>query len=264
MAMDKELSSFFDRVTTDIMRPYFMQQEYFYIDADLLVDFRLGALMAYIRNEADYKYVVEQIPTYLAGYDLDTAKYFPKLGLTERDLDRALTNPEYLAPLATISPRTQAMTQICTMLSMIKSENARSDTDRPLKLYINFRYPVHQSIKDEIHDEIKRADDKAIVEFTNYSSWAEPDEEFLKKMDFIGVYNIREFLKEGWPPQKLISAVPSGFGHTAIVALIQSDPAPDQDQFDLGIDNFVNVMELMCDKFSFIPKSIITKDDING
>lgn len=264
--MDKEFESMCNDAGKAIMQPYITQLENIYIDADLLYDFKLGALMAHIKNEKEYDYIVSKIPDYLQVYDLKCAEHFPEMHLTDADLERVINNPKYEKVLTCLTPRTTFMVDIERLLSIVRGINKNKETTKPVHLYINEgRHSLSVILKRQLTEYIRRLDSNVILEFTNFKSWYDVSERFIGNMDFIGVYDIVEFVKEGTPTQKLLSAVPSGFAKTSISALAQiSTILEEKDNAEEVLRNTASVFSMMCDQFAFLKKSLITKDPDNG
>ena len=257
-----EFKSVCDKLSMDLMKPFTAQKKNIYVDADLIYDYKLGALMALTRNEADYKYVVNNIRGYLNGRTLDCARFFPELGVTEEDLDRMISDPKYFIFITAAAPASRFLDDIETIIKIFNTLNESKEVKEPITLTINQRkIKIHDVHKAGIIQRIQRVDPRVRVRFTEFPSWFKVNEKLLEDQDFICVYDMIEFLHEGTVSQKLISEVPSRLMKTDIVTLFQSDKAlPTNDDFM----NLKTIMECMCDKFSFINKTIREGGLING
>lgn len=257
-----EFMSFCEKMSDEVVKPFTDQKEFIYIDSDLLYNYRLGAVMSQIRGEEDYKYVQEHIQEYLEAPTLECAKFFPKFNLTEEDLDKIIKNPEYFVFMNAAAPTTTFLKDLEMVIRIINSINRSRETKRPLKITINQRkieiHPYYKSgLKKLIHD----IDNTIVVDFVKFPSWFEVPEEFLRKQDYLFVYDMIEFLQQGSVSQKLMGEVPSALTNAAIITLLQSDSLVPTEE---GFTNLKAILECMCDKFTFIPKTILVKDENHG
>ena len=264
MAIPKDFSDVCNKLAEEIMRPYFRQQEYLYIDVDLLADFRLGAVLASVRNEAEYNYVQASMQKYLDAPTLRCAEFFPELGLTDQQLDEMIESEKYERALSVLAPRSKLVLQFPLLFGTFKSINARAETHNPLKLYFNCPHRVSDHFKAGLLKIVKEADPTVEVYFTDFKTWYDVPADLLGRMDFIGVHDLVGFLSNNTTSMKLLSEIPSRLGSTGIVALVQTDkPNLTGDELDLGLVNLENVMEMMCEKFTYLRKTVLTKEDAN-
>ena len=260
---DQETSELCTKISAEVMRPLVTQKEFVYIDADTLFDFRLGAIMAKVTGEDDYKYVMEHVHEYLDAPTLECAKFFPKFGMTEKDIDEFLVDPNYATVRAVISPATRLLGELSVIVRVLNSINASKETQRPITVVVNQRHALLEPFnKRLIEDSVYRGDKYAKVEYTNFPTWNDVPEAVLKKQDVIIVYDLNEFLREGTTSQKLLATVEE-FAMTDIMAITQVTSTKVND-VELGLQNLSNVMELMCDKFTFINKTLLTRESNNG
>ena len=258
----EEFRSVCDKLSMDLMKPYMAQKKNIYVDADLIYDYRLGALMALTNGEDQYNYVMDNLQGYLDGRTLDCTRYFPKLGLTEADLDRMIADPKYFIFLTAASPASNFLDDLDMIIRIFNTLNQSKEVTDPIKITINQRrIKIHDVHKAGIRSRIHSIDPTVQVDFTEFPSWYQINEKLLAAQDFICVYDMLEFLHEGTVSQKLLSAVPSKLMHADILTLFQSDKQfPTDDDFK----NLKTIMECMCDKFSFISKSLRKEGIING
>ena len=249
------------RWSTEMMRPLVKQKEFIYIDADILFDFKLGALISLMRNgEKDYKYILSKLDDYLAAPSLDCARFFPELGLTEEDLTNQMANPKYANVLAAIAPPTRFMAELGEMIRVINTINSSKESSRPLQVTINQRkLPLHKFTKDLLTENIHRADKNTKVEFVEFDSWFNVPKDLLSRQDIICVYDLKEFLAPGSVPQKLLADT-NELAMSDILAISQSDLTGAD--LGLGMLNLRDVMEMFCEKFTFIRKTIMRPEDI--
>ena len=90
---DEVIQSDISQVSMAAMKPLMTQREFMYIDLDLLYDFRLTALMAFIHGKEEYEYLYSHLQQYLETPTLEICKFFPKMNVKESDLDDFINNP---------------------------------------------------------------------------------------------------------------------------------------------------------------------------
>ena len=252
---NREFRDLCTKMSDEIMQPFIKQKENIYIDADLLYNYRLGAVLALTHDEEEYNYVMEHLHEYMKSPTLECAKFFPKLKLTEKDLDDIITNPHYFNFINVVSPPTNFIDNFEMMIRVFNTLNQSKEVTRPLSITINQRMiEIHPQFKKGIKKVIHRCDPSVIVNFTNYKSWFEVPEKLIEIQDFICVYDLVEFLKEGTSSQKVMSAMPPKLYRCSIVAYKQSDkPNPTEEQFV----NLKAMLEIVCDRFSYINKTLV-------
>ena len=257
-----DFKSMCEKMSEEIMKPYMTQKKNIYVDADLIYDYRLGALMALIRDESDYQHVLENMDSYLNARTLECAKFFPLMKVTEEDLDNVIANPEYYIFLNAAAPASRFLDDLENIIKIFNTLNQSKEVTEPIKITINQRkIRIANGIRKEIVMKVKSIDPKVLVDFTEFPSWYKVNEKLIADQDFLCVYDMIEFLHEGTISQKLIAEVPSKLMKADIVTLFQSDK---QLPTDSDFVNLQTIMECMCDKFSFIPKTIRKEGIING
>lgn len=257
MPFDNETIKLCDRISSEVMRPLVTQKEFMYVDADVLFDYRLGALLATVRGEQDYNYILEHVDEYLNAPTLECAKFFPDLHKTDSELDRIAADPQNATALAALTPPTKVLEQLSVMIRVLNTINLSKETQRPIRVTVNQRrVQITDFVKNAITDAIARGDASATVTFTTYKSWADVPEDILRPQDVIIVYDLKEFLTVGTTSQKLLIDT-NELSMTDIMAITQSEL--NSEDTPLGLDNMKNVMELMCDKFTFINKTLLMR-----
>lgn len=243
------------RLERESMSPFVTQRRYIYIDADLLYDFRLSAVISYVSGEEDYKYVRAQLPAYLQAPTLECAKFFPKLNLTEADIDDRLNDEACADVLAAIAVPTKVLEKLEYIIRLVVTENESKETQLPLIITINQRdHLMHEFLKNRVIGLIKKLDNRITVEFTHYKTWNDVPEITLKKQDIVCVYDTRDFLRQGTTSQKLLETQ-TGLANCSVMALEVADNADDKD-IQQRLSNLEDIMSIMCRKFKFFKKSI--------
>ena len=262
MDLTSEFRDLCTKVSNETMKPFMVQKENIYIDADLLYDYRLGAVLALTHGEEEFNYVLRNLEAYLKAPTLECAKFFPQLGLTEQKLDEVIANPDYFIFMNAAAPATLFMNDLEKIVVIFNSLNSSREVIRPLRITINQRrIKIHDEYKRQLVNRIHRTDPSVIVDFTEYRTWNDVPYKLISCQDFLCVYDLVEFLREGTNSQKAISKVPSDLGTCCICSLLQSDiPNPTIDHFT----NLQRMIECMCQKLTFRPKTLLSKELING
>jgi len=262
MDAQAEFKAMCDSLSSELVKPFTVQKENIYIDSDLLYNYRLGALLALTRDESDYLHIIKHLHEYLEAPTLECTKFFPDLGLSEADLDKVIDDPKYFVFLNAAAPATLFVKDLETVIRIFNTTNQSRETTRPLHITINQRrvkmHIVHQKALIET---IHTFDPSVVVEFTEYKSWFEVPTSVIECQDFLCVYDMVEFLKEGTNSQKILASVPPKMAKCNIATLLQSDvPNPTVEHFE----NLRVMLEVMCNKFSFRPKTLLNEELING
>lgn len=259
---DEVIKNDISTVSMAAMKPLMTQREFMYIDLDLLYDLRLSALLGFVRGQEDYDYIVQHIPEYLETPTLEVCKFFPKLGVTEEDLDNFINNPDYRAILAALALPTKFMKELQDIVKFINTENESKETHRSIKLTLNCRYKnLHPFIIHRIVDLIHKSDPGVRVEVTEYRDWFEVPAELIKTQDMICVYDVRNFLADGTVSQKLLTGM-NELSNCSIVGLKVCDL--DKEDENIGVENLQDVLSIMCKKFTLVNKSLLTMGGLNN
>ena len=258
MDAKQEFRSLCDQMSKEIVKPFLAQKEHIYVDADLLYDYRFGAVLALTRNEEQFNYVMQQLPQYLAARDLYVAKYFPELNLTDEKIEETIRDPKYFTFMSAAAPATDFLPNVEQIIRIFNTINESKEVTRPIVITINQRtIELHPVYRKAIKDLVAKIDPSVVVEYTSYKSWFEVPSGLIECQDFMCVYDMIEFLKEGTNSQKALAQVPSKLSRCCIVAPWQTDvenPKP---------EHFMNLkvmLEVMCNQFSFINRTIRQKE----
>ena len=258
MDAQQEFRSVCDNMSKEIVKPFLAQKEHMYIDADLLYDYRLGAVLALTRNEEQYNYVMSQLPAYLNAHDNKTAKYFPDLNLTDEQIEEFIRKPEYYTFITAAAPATEFVGNLQRVIRIFNTINESKEVTRPITITINQRtIELHPMCKKALSEIIAAIDPDVHVNFTSYKSWFEVPLELIEVQDFMCVYDMIEFLKEGTNSQIALSAVPSKLTRCSIVTPWQADTDKATPEH---FRNLKVMLEVMCNQFSFIHRTIRQKE----
>ena len=257
------IQSDISEVSMAAMKPMMTQREFMYIDLDLLYDFRLTALMAFIKGKEDYEYIYKHLDEYLAAPTLEVCKFFPDLGVTEADLDRFLADPKYRTFVAAAALPTGFMKELQDIIKFINTENESKETHRSLKITLNCRRKdTHPYLINKVVRAIHSSDPGVKVEVTEYPDWTEVPASLIKMQDMICVYDVRNFVANGTTSQKLLTEL-NELSNCSIVGLKVSDLG--EEDTAVGIINLQDVLSIMCKKFTLVDKSLLKPEDLaNG
>ena len=259
---DQVIQEDISKLSMEAMKPLMTQREFMYIDLDLLFDFRLSALMAFIKGEEDYKYIVDHIPEYLEAPTLEVCKFFPEMGVKEKDLDTILTDRRYRTFLAALALPTKFLRELQDIIKFINTENESKETHKSLKITLNARYKgLHPFIVNKVVRAIHDSDPGVVVELTEYPDWYSVPAELIKMQDMICVYDIRNFLAVGTTSQKLLTEM-NELSNCSIVGLEVSDLGSEETA--IGLVNLQDVVSILCKKFTLTKKTLLTLEDLRN
>lgn len=254
MSAQNDFKSMCDQMSKEVLKPFLAQKEHIFIDSDLLYDYRLGAVLALTSNEEQYMYVVQNLPMYLNARDKLVSKYFPDLNITDELIEQIIRDSKYFTFISAASPATAFIDNIEKVIRIFNTINESKEVSRPITLTINQRtIDIHPVYKRGLTNRIASVDPSVVVNFTSYKSWFDVPEQLVACQDFLCVYDMIEFLKEGTPSQKAISSVPSKLSRCSIVTPWQSDV---EDPLPEHFRNLKVMMEVMCNQFSFINRTL--------
>ena len=251
-----------DKWNSEVMKPLLKQKEFMYIDLDVLFDFRLGALLSLMQaGEEDYQYIMSNVDKYLSTPTLECAKFFPKFGLSDDQLDDRASDPNYAAVMAAIAPPTRFLGEMKTMIKVINTLNASKETTNPLKITINQgKRKVHPFILENLKKYLLSIDPGMAIDFVKFATWRDVPKELVERLDIIVVYNIKDFLAKGSVPQSILESSQEAFAMTTVMAIRQVDETAMADEA-VATKNFLDLMDIFFDKFTFIGKTLMKPED---
>ena len=262
MDTKQEFVDLCDKMSKEIVQPFLRPKEHIYVDSDLLYYYRLGAMIGLTKTEQQFNYVVSHVQDYIKAPSLDCARFFPEMGLTDEMLDKFIQAERFFNFVSAAAPASDFIDNLDKIILAMNTVNTSKEVKEPLTITINQRtIPIHPVYKRGIVNRVHSIDPRVNVEFVAYKSWYEVPPTLIEKQDFICVYDLGEFLREGTNSQKLLAEVPSKLSRCYIASLLQSDkPNPTPEQFT----NLKAILEVMCDKFMFVEKTILNGELING
>lgn len=255
-----------DKWNTEVMKPLLKQKEYMYIDLDVLYDFRLGALLSLMQaGSDDYQYIMDHLDEYLKSPTLECAKFFPKFGFDDDQLDERASDPNFASVMAAIAPPTRFLGELKMMIRVINTLNASKETTNPLKITINVgKRRVHKFLTDNLTKYLLAVDPGITVNFVKFPTWREVPKDLIEKQDIIVVYDIKDFMTEGSVPQALLVGAHESFAMTTVMAIRQVEKDITGKDAEEATKNFVDLMNIFFDKFTFIGKTIMKPEDVEN
>ncbi len=249
-------SSLMDQAEEELLKPLFEPINLVYIDADFLYDYRLGAMLLKTSTEDQYKYILEHIPEYTEGKSRSIAKYFPKLGFTDNEIEMAANDYGWQDLVHAAAPKTKFLDDLSLFLTRINTFNRSKMMTQPLQVIINSRYsPMPDSIWRELVGYIRDRDTVVRMSRTNYHTWYDVPRNLVERMSMILVYDLVDFLNEGTPSQSLLRQ--SKMLDKVILSPYQTEEDyDDPEKEEEAIRNFAAVMMTYTTEFSFVKKSI--------
>lgn len=121
----------------EYMETLFVRTNRFYVDMEMLVDFRLTALLCLMTKD-DYEIIRknENMVAYNARHDNDTVKYFPGVSVTNAQITEWLKNP---TDNMLLLQRLQFTTYFEQFMDIVRSNNVKnylSGEGEPIVLFI--------------------------------------------------------------------------------------------------------------------------------
>lgn len=114
------------------------------IDYACVQDYRLGALISMIKTEEEYDYLLTQLKRYEQSVDRKVAKYFPKLGISEAQINQVLQYPEGWANAVNVAPMTELFVQLMNIVTAVLNHNTTRIMTNPLEIV--FRLPPGKTL----------------------------------------------------------------------------------------------------------------------
>lgn len=171
-----------------------------YVDLSMMVDYKLGALLLLYNDEKDYNYIVKQVKE-VYNYSLDPSilTSFPKLAVTEENINEVLTSSYYNRILSSNSPSTNIREFIIGFIMQVSINNNKfyNDSKGVLNVYLNSPYfKLHQEAKEGIVEELKNTRIKIFfIEDPTYTHPIIIDSEYLFFNDLL-VFNKSPLIKK--------------------------------------------------------------------
>jgi len=140
----KDINEGFNTASTDALKDMMSPIKHVYIDLPLIVDYKLGTVLAIYKDDEDaYKYIYETVKdnyNFLVGKNI-TPK-FPKLEITEDQINEVLKNPENSYLLSALSPLTILHDMVVEFVNDIYTNNLRfnSKEESEVHVYLNNPY----------------------------------------------------------------------------------------------------------------------------
>lgn len=251
----RSISSMMNDICKDIVAPYVRPKERIFIDIETLYDFKLGALIA-LRAEDSYDYIMSRIDEYLKAYDLEIAKHFPDLNISEEMINAFIADPYNQETLSLLAPPRAILEDLEDVIRGINTFNTSKERTEPLKITINqSTFRISDRAKDRLTDYILSIDPLIDIEYTEYT-WQDIPKDVLTSFDVMIIYDIASFVS--MESKQVIEAIQDGMlGHMSIATFMQvTNHNCDRDE---GIANFAATMEVFCNSFLVLDKELIVQ-----
>ena len=252
---DKAFTRMVDKESTDIINSMLMPVKFFYIDADFLYDFRLGALLLMSKTEEQYNYIISKLEEYECSPTMKITNIFKDLGYTEEDVNLMEHDLQYEKYVVAGAPRTKLLDEFKSVVAAIGTYN-RTQTDDPgFTIIVNFRnHDIPESQWHELRGFLSAGSRMIHVAKTRYETWEEFPPDLFDKLDMILAYNMPDFVnsemlaksvKRFTTQKKAVMTYPQ----------IENDRDTPEEEKD-ALDNFSALMGVMFYKFSYIKREI--------
>lgn len=130
-----------DQFKYDVMKNLQPTINHMTISLDAISDLRLGALLAIIEEEWEFKYIKSMIDVYSSRFDRTIMNHFPELKYTEDDIVNFIKDPKNSEVLIKTSPCTELEQNLPYLLSTIVDGNrTKPNSDDSLSIRFNSRY----------------------------------------------------------------------------------------------------------------------------
>ena len=252
---DKQFTRMVDRESAEIIKSMMMPIKTIYIDSDFLYDYRLGALLMLAKNEDEYNYILSKLGEYECSPTMKITKIFPKLGLTEVDVDLMEHDLKYEKYVVAGSPRTDFLDEFESFVAWIATYNRSQTDDKRIDIIVNFREHAPTDAQwENIRSFLSCGSRFVNVSKTECNDWDGFSDEFIDKIDMMFVYDMPNFVNS----IKVAHAVKRLTTHKKLLFAypqVENDrETPEEDKEVL--ENFAAAMGIMFYKFSYIKKSI--------
>lgn len=191
----------------EVNNSFFKEVKEVYVDLRIIQDIYLGVLLKKClenQDESCYNHIRDQIPIYNRRVHDDYSNTFPKLEMTNSDIDQALNNPDNTRWLLNCSPLTNMFIELREWAIATKLHNNRNKFYNPIIWNINVHpFRLDKELIQLIKKRIQLIDPTAVVgviskpidQLSRYT---------LKKFQFLFIYDLISFLSKNEKMSKLI------------------------------------------------------------
>lgn len=258
MTIDNESSKAFDKIADAIMTPFKQQISVIYIDADMLYDFRLGNLILHTASESQYQYIMSELSAYEDSPNFKISELFPKLGVSEEQLDAFEADPVLSWQIAPASPKTKLLEDLDSFLRSVDTYNRGKEIKEPVKLIINQKkVKLHPTIKTSLARFVAMGHSNMLIEFTDYLNWNEVPQDIFDSIDVLFVHDISDFVRHGTVSQKRMAEMHESCLKKVVIATYKVDQSfATEEETEEAVTNFVNIMRVMFSGFIFLKREL--------
>ena len=256
-AEDAELRRLMDKAGEAIINPLREPIREIYIETDLLYDYRLGALMLKLKNEDEFSYVKERIPAYEKGPLPTITSYFPKLNITEEELDLLEDYPVFEKYLHVAAPATKFLMDLPNLIVRVNTFNSNKLDPPPLTVHLNQRKHIMPPyVRNRLLDAIAVQDNHAKIIFDNFETWSDVPEDLFKRCRMLFIYDLIDFCRLGGVPARFMHDMQVN-DKTLVANFMTEGGFPDEKTHLDAITKFCAVMSALFGNFQFMTKAVL-------
>lgn len=164
-----------------------------YIDLPLMVDYKLGTLLAIYRdNEEVFNYIIEEIKTnynYLISKNI--AHKFPRINIDDETIEKVLTEPSNSYLISCLSPITSFQEFIIEFIESLYGNNRRFNDKKKSTITIYFNNPYFELSEDaKVFIRVLFHKTSANINFIKDSDYTH---EFINKAEYLFINDLSAF-----------------------------------------------------------------------
>lgn len=253
----KQLDEVLDKRAAELLAPFQRPISTIYIDIDYLFDLKLGSLLLQTKGEEDYNYIKEHLADYENSKSIVVTESFPKLGITEEQVDCLIQDPMIGWQVATTAPRTQLFEKLWNLTTFVETNNRAKSNRVPIKFIINKRGAmIPPKMEHWIKSKIEQWDPNAKVIVTNYTTWEDVPDKLFDLIDVMFVYDLKDLFQIGTTATKRMVHLDEACMKKIVFAYRQHDPDIKPEDLDKALENFSILMSGMFLRFQYIRRKI--------
>ena len=256
----KQLDEVLDKHAAELLAPFQRPVSVIYIDIDYLFDLKLGSLLLQTRGEEDYNYIKEHLVDYENSKSIVVTESFPKLGITEEQVDCLIEDPMIGWQVATAAPKTELFASFWNLLASIETGNKAKSSNVRLKVIINKRGAIlSPKMEDWLVRTIQKWDSNTVPIITNYTSWSEVPDKLFDAIDLMYVFDVKDMFQIGSVAQKRMSDLDERMLKKIVLAYRQHDPDIKPEELDMALENLSILMNGMFLRFFYADRKILRR-----
>ena len=219
-----------------------------YVDMDYLQDLKIGALLHRVTVQKELEYILHKIPAYNKRFDYECAKYFPALGISERDILNDLKDDNKIDLICFKAPFTSVYYEFVELLRAIINHNkAVSSKHVGLQIQINVENTLYPTeLLSELSLNFKKKFPGITVVFSHDKNYNAELLEYTKK-NLLLIYNLEAWLKNEDVAKGFVAE--GLFFDKDIISFPYVNPSliKDIEQYDTALDSTQKQIDIYCD-----------------